>query len=461
MSEPLDLLVVDDEPNQRKMLRDYLVEQGHRVREAGEAEEALRSLESGPTDLVLTDVRLPGADGVELVRRARKNGSDAAFLVMTAYGTVENAIEAMRAGAYDYLTKPIRLDDLDEALRRVRRKDADAPHKSDANTPTAQNAPGKAAIETSGVAEPEDPFEDLGPAMIKLRDLVDRVAKTDATVLIRGESGVGKEKIADRLHAKSHRARGPYLKINCAALPDPLLEAELFGHEKGAYTGADREREGLFAAANGGTLLLDEIGDMSKSLQVKLLRVLQEREVRPLGAREATPIDVRVVCATHRDLLARVSEGSFREDLYYRLNVVDLWVPPLRDRVEDIAPLTDRLLRHAADRNAVAHRSLSPDARTGLMTYAFPGNVRELANLLERALILAEGPEITVDDFPIALRGGSGEAPARTLPGAVEALEKSWIRRALAETGGVRARAARKLGLPERVLRYKIRKYDL
>jgi len=207
--------------------------------------------------------------------------------------------------------------------------------------------------------------------------------------------------------------------------------------------------------------LLDEIGDMPRSLQVKLLRVLQEREVRPLGAREATPIDVRVVCATHRDLLESVGNGSFREDLYYRINVVDLWVPPLRDRVEDIVPLTDRLLRHAAERNAVAHKSLSPDARAGLMTYTFPGNVRELANLLERALILAQGPEITADDFPIALRGGPGDAPARTLPAAVEALEKSWIRRALAECDGVRARAARKLGLPERVLRYKIRKYGL
>ncbi len=445
MSETgLDLLVVDDEPTQRRMISEYLVEQGHRVREAGEGEEALRLLGNARPDLVLTDVRLPGIDGVELLRRARKQGCDAEFLVMTAFVTVENAVEAMRAGAYDYLTKPISLEALDAAIARVQKK------RRAAAEPAAAPVPPQ-----------DDAFERHGEAMRQVCALIDRVAPTDATVLIAGESGVGKERLADRLHAKSRRAAAPFLKINCAALTESLLEAELFGHEKGAFTGADRDRPGLFEAADKGTLLLDEIGDMPASLQVRLLRVIQEREVMRVGSRKPVSVDVRLVAATHHILEDLVKKGAFREDLYYRLRVIEVEVPPLRDRPEDIAVLAEKLLRRHAARNALPHKPLSTEALGRLTGYEFPGNVRELENMLERALILAGGNEIAPCDLPLELQGKEGAPAPRTLPDAVEALERSWIQKALDQSGQVRARAARLLGIQERVLRYKMNKYGL
>ncbi len=442
---PLDLLVVDDEPTQRRMLAEYLAEAGHPVREVPSGEEALRLLAARPADLVLTDLQLPGIDGVEMLRRARAAGSEADFLVMTAFGTIENAVEAMRAGAYDYLTKPLRLDDLDQAMLRIAEKRA----LVDENRTLRRR-----------LHEEEDDFAGLGEAMRAVCDMVDRVAPFESTVLIRGESGSGKELVADRLHRKSRRAEGPFLKINCAALAETLLEAELFGHEKGAFTGAETSRRGLFEAAGGGTLLLDEIGDISPGLQVRLLRVLQEREVLRVGARKAIPVDVRILAATHRDLEARAAEGKFREDLLYRLRVIEISVPPLRERPEDIPVLADRLLRRLAARNGLPPRPLSHPALAVLTAYPFPGNVRELENLLERALILSKGQQIDRIDLP---KGADSQAQggARTLDEAVEALERAWIQRAMVECGGVRARAARQIGLPERVLRYKLRKYGL
>jgi len=442
---PLDLVVVDDEPTQRTMLSGYLAEAGHPVREASSGEEALRLLAARPADLVLTDLQLPGIDGVEMLRRARAAGSQADFLVMTAFGTIGNAVEAMRAGAYDYLTKPLRLDDLDQALSRIAERRA----LVDENRTLRRR-----------LHEEEDEFAGLGAAMSDVRDLIDRVAPFESTVLIRGESGSGKELVADRLHRKSRRAQGPLLKINCAALAETLLEAELFGHEKGAFTGAETARRGLFEAAGGGTLLLDEIGDIGAALQVRLLRVLQEREVLRVGARKAIPVDVRILAATHRDLEARAAEGKFREDLLYRLRVIEISVPPLRERPEDIPVLADRLLRRLAARNRLPPRPLGPRALAALAAYHFPGNVRELENLLERALILSKGQEIDRIDLPRAAEAADAGS-ARTLDEAVEALERAWIQRAMRECGGVRARAARQIGLPERVLRYKLRKYGL
>jgi len=333
------LLVVEDEATQRRMLVEYLAQCGHDVGEAAAAEEALAEIERTAPDLVLTDVRLPGTDGVELIRRARTRGAGAEFLVVTAFGTIENAVEAMRAGAHDYLTKPIDLRDLDRAIQELGTRVAPAP-------PPA----------------PDDPFAGLGHAMTALAALADRVARTNATVLVTGETGVGKEIVADRVHARSRRAKGPLVKLNCAALAESLLEAELFGHEKGAFTGADRLRPGLFEAARGGTVFLDEIGDMPPSLQVRLLRVLQAREVLRVGGRKAVVVDFRLIAATHRDLPALVAAGRFREDLLFRLRVVELRVPPLRERREDIPALAERLLRRHAARNAVPFRPLSPPA---------------------------------------------------------------------------------------------------
>ncbi|MEM8885947.1 MAG: sigma-54 dependent transcriptional regulator [Planctomycetota bacterium] len=427
----LELLVVDDERSQRELLAGHLREHGHTVREAVAAEEALGLLADQPTDLVLTDVRLPGTDGVEMIRRARSRGIDSEFLVMTAFGTIDNAVEAMRAGAYDYLTKPIRLDHLDSALVRV-----------------------------SGVRGDtvDDPFADLGAAMRQVRTLADRVARSEATVLVQGESGVGKEVVARRIHARSRRHDGPFVACNCAALTESLLEAELFGHAAGAFTGATEARPGLFEAARGGTVLLDEIGDVSPAVQVRLLRVLQEREVIRIGEREPRPVDFRLLAATHRDLDAEVRAGRFREDLLYRLRVVELTVPPLRERREDMAPLAARFIQRHAQRHGVEPRPLSDDALAALHVQPFPGNVRELEHRIERGLVLAEGATIGRADL------GLTEEPrrvARSLPDAVEQLEREWIGRALDEHDGVRARAARALGIPERVLRYKLRKYGI
>jgi len=441
-----ELLVVDDEATQRALLAEHLAGAGHEVRQAASAEEALRLLTARPADVVLSDLRLPGVDGVELLRRARALGSSADFLVMTAFGTIENAVEAMRAGACDYLTKPLHLAELDRVLAQVAERRLLREENRDLRR---------------RLKEEEDPFAGLGAAVRAACETADRVAPSEATVLLTGESGVGKELLAERIHAASRRTRGPFLRVNCAALPETLLEAELFGHEKGAFTGADARRRGLFEAAAGGTLLLDEIGDVSPALQVRLLRVLQEREVLRVGARKPERIDVRLLAATHRDLAALVREGGFREDLLFRLKVVEITLPPLRERPEDIPVLADRLLRRAAARNGVPRKPLAPDALAALACHAFPGNVRELENVLERALILARGPEIAPGDLPEGISGkGAGTEP-RTLTEAVAALERAWIARALAECGGVRAQAARRLGIPERVLRYKVRKYGL
>jgi len=441
----LDLLVVDDEPTQRRMLAEYLASKGHDVREAGRPDEAMALLRSRPADLVLTDLRLPGADGVSFLRRARAEGCDAEFVVLTAFGSVENAVEAMRAGAFDYLTKPLRLDELDEKVARIAEKRA----------LVHENRSLKARLRD------DDPFAGLGEAMARVGELLARVAPSEATILIRGESGTGKELAADRIHALSRRREGPLLKINCAALPETLLEAELFGYEKGAFTGAEGARRGLFEAATGGTLLLDEIGDVSPGLQVRLLRVIQEREVRRLGAPRPLPVDVRLLAATHRDLEALVREGRFREDLLYRLRVIEVRLPPLRERPEDVPLLADRLLRRHAARNRVPFRCLSRAALAQLVRHPFPGNVRELENLLERALILARESEIEPGDLPAEVQRDAARPEPRSLREAIEAVERSWIERAMRDAEGVRARAARLLGIPDRVLRYKMRKHGL
>jgi len=430
------LLVVDDEPTQRSMLSEYLGEQGYDVAEASAAEEAIGTLRSRRADVVLTDVRLPGTDGVELIRRARAEGLAPEFLVMTAYGTIDNAVEAMRAGAYDYLTKPLRLDDLDRALARV-----------------GEGLP--------ALAETADPFAGAGRTMQAVRAMIDKVAPSEATVLITGESGSGKEVVADCIQAGSRRASEPYIRVNCAALAENLLESELFGHAKGAFTGADEARAGIFEAASGGTVLLDEIGDISPAVQVRLLRVLQEREVTRVGERSPRPVDFRLLTATHRDLEQRARDGRFREDLLFRLRVIEIPVPPLRKRLEDVPALAHRLLQRIAERHGRSAPALSPSAVASLERHDYPGNVRELEHRLERALVLGAGPQIEPGDLELDAAPARSQGNPETLPAAVEELERNWITRALQESNGVRARAARTLGIPERVLRYKLRKYAI
>ncbi|OGK87065.1 MAG: hypothetical protein A2050_15900, partial [Candidatus Rokubacteria bacterium GWA2_73_35] len=361
----MKILVVDDEPAQRELVSGFLARHGFEVTTARDGAEALERFRREPVDLILTDQKMPGLSGLELTQAARAVNPEVAVVLMTAYGTIEHAVAAIKAGATDYLTKPLNLDELLHRLGQVR----------DHQRLLGENRELRAALQERHRVEGI-----LGESgrMQEVLSLVRRVAASDATVLIRGESGTGKELIAKAIHYASRRAEGPLVRVNCAALPETLLESELFGHEKGAFTGAQATRRGRFELAHGGSLFLDEIGDLPPHLQVKLLRVLQEREIERVGSSRPIPVDVRLLAATHRDLEALVKAGSFREDLYYRINVVTLAVPPLRERREDIPLLLDHFLSKFARANGKTIRGLTREARDTLLRYDYPGNVREL-----------------------------------------------------------------------------------
>jgi DNA-binding NtrC family response regulator len=454
MTERATILVVEDDPAQRKQLAGFLKGLAPEVLEAGDAA-AARTLLSGHTvDVVVTDLQLPGDSGIDLLRAVRASNPFVDFIVITAYGTVVAAVEAMRLGAFDFLEKPLDLDLLEFRIRRVLTM-----RKLDREVRVLRDRL-RERIEVEGlVAE--------SGAMQEVLRMVRRVAPTGTTVLIMGESGTGKERVAEAIHAQSPRRDGPYVRVNCAALPENLLETELFGHVKGSFTGAHADRTGRFEEANGGTILLDEIGEISPAVQVKLLRVLQEKEIVRVGDNAPRRVDVRVIAATNRDLERDVSEGRFREDLYYRIQVITIVVPPLRERREDIAALIPVLLGRFARDTGAGPRRISREAHDLLLAYAFPGNVRELMNILERAVILSTGEQIGTGDLPERVRQApeaEGTEPGldgRSLPELVEEIERRAIRRAMAECGSVKARAARSLGLPERVLRYKLEKYHL
>jgi len=443
------ILVVDDEPAQRELVSGFLARHGFEVTTARDGAEALERFRREPVDLILTDQKMPGLSGLELTQAARAVNPEVAVVLMTAYGTIEHAVAAIKAGATDYLTKPLNLDELLHRLGQVR----------DHQRLLGENRELRAALQERHRVEGI-----LGESgrMQEVLSLVRRVAASDATVLIRGESGTGKELIAKAIHYASRRAEGPLVRVNCAALPETLLESELFGHEKGAFTGAQATRRGRFELAHGGSLFLDEIGDLPPHLQVKLLRVLQEREIERVGSSRPIPVDVRLLAATHRDLEALVKAGSFREDLYYRINVVTLAVPPLRERREDIPLLLDHFLSKFARANGKTIRGLTREARDTLLRYDYPGNVRELENLMERAVVLTRDEVIGRADLPLSVRETEPESGEATgLPAAVEGLERRMIRDALARADGVQTRAAELLGISERVLRYKLRKYGL
>jgi len=443
------ILVVDDEPAQRELVSGFLARHGFEVTTARDGAEALERFRREPVDLILTDQKMPGLSGLELTQAARAVNPEVAVVLMTAYGTIEHAVAAIKAGATDYLTKPLNLDELLHRLGQVR----------DHQRLLGENRELRAALQERHRVEGI-----LGESgrMQEVLSLVRRVAASDATVLIRGESGTGKELIAKAIHYASRRAEGPLVRVNCAALPETLLESELFGHEKGAFTGAQATRRGRFELAHGGSLFLDEIGDLPPHLQVKLLRVLQEREIERVGSSRPIPVDVRLLAATHRDLEALVKAGGFREDLYYRINVVTLAVPPLRERREDIPLLLDHFLSKFARANGKTIRGLTREARDTLLRYDYPGNVRELENLMERAVVLTRDEVIGRADLPLSVRDAEPESGEATgLPAAVEGLERRMIRDALARADGVQTRAAELLGISERVLRYKLRKYGL
>jgi DNA-binding NtrC family response regulator len=427
------ILVADDEPSFRELLADILEGAGHEVVEVRDGVEALAALEQGSFNLVLTDQRMPRMDGLELVRRSRLLAAPPPVAVITAYGTIPDAVEAVRLGAADYLTKPL-------------------------PSPAALLAVVERLLAPE---EGEAAFVTEDRQVVELLELVDRVAPRDVAVLITGESGTGKELVARRLHARSQRATGPFVAVNCAALPEALAESELFGHERGAFTGADRQRRGRFEEASGGTLFLDEVGEFAAALQAKLLRVLEDRTVRRLGGVSDIPVDVRVVAATNRDLSASAEEGGFRQDLYFRLAVVAVQLPPLRERGGDVPVLARHLLTTLAARHRVPVPELDPGALAALQGYRWPGNVRELRNVLERALVVRSGGPIRREDLALP----SSPGPSPTPEGAVsldrDVREREAILEALRRAGGNREEAARLLGVSVRTLYYRLRRFGI
>jgi two-component system response regulator AtoC len=453
------ILVVDDEPNVRKMLRALLSKHGFEIDEAGDGEEALAKVLAQPPEFVLADVRMPKMDGIRLSQEIAARDLPTTVIVMSAYGTVETAVEAMRAGAYDYIMKPFRSDEVILTLRKAEEREQ----------LRRENRELRRRVSTQSV-EPPLEFEGLmarSAAMQRVFKTVAKVADVKSTVMLAGESGTGKELVARALHARSSRAPRPFVAVNCGAIPETLLESELFGYRRGAFTGAERDRRGMFEEADGGTLFLDEIGEIPGPLQVKLLRALQEETIRPLGDTADRKIDVRVVTATARDLAEDVKSGRFREDLYYRLNVLTIELPPLRARKEDVLILAEHFLDRECARLGKRRLELAPDARRTLLDYSWPGNVRELENAVERAVVLAEGERITAADLPGRIIEGRDPIRAFLASGELSVkkterfVEETLIRRALDETGGNRTAAAKLLEISHRTLLYKMKEYGI
>jgi DNA-binding NtrC family response regulator len=444
------ILIADDEANARTALAELLRDEGYLVETAADGFKALPKLEDFGPDLLLTDLKMPGMDGLDLMRKAREVDPEMVAVVMTAYGAVDTAVAAMRQGAADYLTKPINIEELaivvERALERRRlRREAGMLRERLSERHRIQNIVGSSA------------------PMQKVFETVLQVAPSRASVLITGESGTGKELIAAAIHEHSPRAGGPFVKLHCAALAETLLESELFGHERGAFTGAQARRDGRFQHADGGTLFLDEIGEISPSTQVKLLRFLQEREFERVGGNQTIKVDVRIVAATNRDLKKLVREGRFREDLYYRLNVVSVDVPPLRERPSDIPLLAVHFLRKYAADNEKIMRGFSTEALDRLVRYDWPGNVRELENAIERAVVVCRGDEVGTEELSPGIvpvqQGGRDQLPA--VPGSTLAeLEKFAILKTLEHTGGSTSKAADMLGISPRKIQYRLREYS-
>jgi len=448
------VLVVDDEENIRLVLRTLLRKHGYEVEVAEGGEAALALVETFGPDVILTDVRMPKMGGLDLLATLKAKQQTATVIVMSAYGSNDLALEAMKAGAYDYVSKPFKPDEIVLVLRKAEERE----------TLRRENRALKEQIRS------ESQYESIlakSPQMVEIFRTITKVAEFKATVLISGESGVGKELVARALHSRSSRKNAPFVAVNCGAIPENLLESELFGHKKGAFTDASSDRRGLFEEASGGTLFLDEIGELPLNLQVKLLRVLQEEHIRRVGDSKDTKVDVRIVAATHRDLSAEAKAGRFREDLFYRINVLAIAIPPLRQRREDIALLVDHFIARNNARMGTRIAGLTQESKKLLMEYSWPGNIRELENTLERAMVLAEGDVLELTDFPERIREALDPVQTQLASGELSikktnhAIEEILIRRALTKTKGNRTRAAEILEISHRALLYKIKDYKI
>jgi len=445
------ILIVEDEAKMRRLLELNLADDGFETLSAGDAETGLKLLQNGPVDLVLTDLKLPGMSGLDFLAAVKRIQAALPVVVMTAFGTVETAVEAMKAGASDYVLKPFSLDE----MRMVVHKELDV-HRLRTENRSLREALQQRYRHPNVIAR--------SAKMQEVLATVERVASTNSTVLLGGESGVGKDLVARAIHEKSRRASGPFIKINSTAIPENLLESELFGYEKGAFTGATTSKPGKFELADKGTLFLDEIGDVPPVTQVKLLRVLQEREFERLGGTRTIKVDVRLVAATNRDLRAALEEGTFREDLYYRLNVVPVDIPPLREHKEDIPDLVNLFLARQADESARKITGVSPEAMKILIDHHWPGNVRELQNIMERAAALASGPVLGPSDIQIdAQRTKPADSSNSFLPEGMtlEQWEDEMIRESLRRANGNKSQAARLLGLSRNALRYRLSKIGI
>ncbi|MBP6002344.1 MAG: sigma-54-dependent Fis family transcriptional regulator [Pyrinomonadaceae bacterium] len=451
------ILIIDDEPNMRRILTLILREGGHTVVEAAGVTSALGLMASDQFDLVISDKKMPDGDGFDVLSYCRENEPSLPVVILTAVATVEVAVEAMQAGAFDFISKPF----VPEVVTAVAKRATERTKLLRENVVLREEARRYAFAD-----------EILGEstAIIELKEKIAKVAPTNATVLITGETGTGKELVARAIHKGSSRSKETFLAVNCAAVSEQLLESELFGHEKGSFTGADKPRQGYFEAAHNGTLFLDEAGEMSLGLQAKLLRVLTDGQLIRVGATVPRTVDVRVIVATHRSLVDRVRDGLFREDLYYRLAVVPIEIPPLRERSEDVPALVEFLIGQVSRELKVTPRSINPDALHKLRTYSFPGNVRELRNLIERACILASGSVITTNDLVLSgdpTTGRDGLSRELILPSDValpdylDSIESQLIVKALQESNGIQAEAARRLRISRSDIAYKIKKHSL
>ena len=448
------ILIAEDEEAQRSLLEGFLRKEGFEVEAVASGREALQRLERDLFDIALVDYKMPDLDGLQTLREVRRLYPDVSVVMMTAYGTVETAVASIKEGALDYLSKPIDLEELLLVLQKV----VERSHLILENRALRSQLQERYAFDQVVCGSPK---------MEEVLGLVARVAPSQATILIRGESGTGKELIANAIHYASPRAEKAFVKVSCSALPETLLESELFGHEKGAFTGATQRRVGRFEEASGGTIFLDEIGDLSPAMQVKLLRILQNKEFERLGSNLPLKTDVRVIAATHRDLEEAMKRGDFREDLYYRLNVISIHLPPLRERREDIPLLIDYFLKKYSAENRKPISDVSKEARAILLRYPFPGNVRELENIIERAVVLSRNEMVTTSDLPFHLREERSERERKfpekgtSLPESLEEIERDLIVKALRQHRGVQTKAAESLGISERVLRYKMKKYRI
>jgi two-component system NtrC family response regulator len=453
----MNILLIDDEAAQRESLKGFLEHIGHTVRDAPAPAEGLKQLEQESYDVVMTDFRMPGMNGLDVVKNVKERNPLIDIILMTAYGDIDLAVNAMKSGAYDFLTKPIDLDQLELMLEKIDERRM----MVEENRRLRENLEHQISF---------DEIVSTSTAMEKVLNLAARIADSTSSVLIRGETGVGKELVARAIHYASPRSEKPFVAVNCSALNEHLLESELFGHEKGAFTGALTSRAGRFEIASGGTLFLDEIGDLPSSVQVKLLRAIQDKTIERVGSNKPVMVDVRLITATHRDLQQEMAEERFREDLYYRLNVVTIWVPPLRDRRDDIKVLAESFLKKYARERHKTVKGFTPEARDLLMRYRYPGNVRELENAIERAVLLTRMEYIEPEDLPEAIQAGDHERVISvgesitlpitgSLPEITMRLEKAMLFHALRECNGNQTKAAQRIGISEKSVRDRLKKW--